>query len=245
MSSGTPEAGSPAIRAKMQAQKAKDTKPEMQLRRALHARGLRFRVDAKLPEAGRRTADIAWAGRRIAVFVDGCFWHGCPDHFVLPKSHSRWWQEKIQRNRDRDEDTTRMLLDQGWTVIRIWEHAATSDAASFVQNIVHHEHAASAAPDEPVKSLEGCRAWFPSGMTIEIRQAEEPLPLGEGHRDPLSSPGAERAGMPRGKLGRPRPQPDPYAVPADRFHHSSRTSPATAPGTRPEVADMTDAPRTM
>lgn len=129
----TPRAGSEFIRAKMQAQRVRDTKPEIMLRRVLHARGVRFRLSGKLPPLPRRTADIVWAQRRVAVFVDGCFWHGCPEHFVLPKTHSEWWQEKIDRNRRRDEETSETLVATGWSVLRIWEHVPATQAADAVE----------------------------------------------------------------------------------------------------------------
>lgn len=135
-----PAAGSPLIRAKMQAQRARNTKPEIQLRRELHARGVRFRLDGKLPGLRRRSADIVWSGRRLAVFVDGCFWHGCPDHFVLPKTHSDWWHQKIQRNKARDLETTLALTSAGWTVIRIWEHLRTDLAADVVQAVIQDQY---------------------------------------------------------------------------------------------------------
>lgn len=209
--SSAPEASSPLIRARMQAQKAKDTKPEVLLRKELHARGMRFRVGAKLPGPGRRTADIAWKGRRIAVFVDGCFWHGCPDHFVPPKSHPDWWQEKIQHNRDRDEDTTHALVNQGWTVIRIWEHVPPGDAADVVQEIVQHGHADASAEGGLIRLVAGCRVLVPPAMPPPLVSmlggALEPdMPTEESARPTLE-----------GGHGTLHRLADPSPVPADRI----------------------------
>ena len=101
----------------------RDTKPELELRRALFARGLRYRVDA--PDRSRQyagAADIVFAAAKVAVFVDGCFWHGCPDHATWPKANEEFWREKIETNRLRDRDTDRRLAEAGWSVVRVWEH---------------------------------------------------------------------------------------------------------------------------
>lgn len=128
-----PPAGSDHIRAKMQAQRVRDTKPEVALRQELHRRGVRFRVGAKLPGLSRRSADLAWLGRKVAVFVDGCYWHGCPEHFHVPKTNTEWWLEKIGRNKARDQTTQTTLEAAGWTVVRIWEHEDIAQAADRVQ----------------------------------------------------------------------------------------------------------------
>lgn len=116
----------------MQAVGKRDTPPERALRSALHRRGLRYRVD-KAPIAGlRRRADIVFGPARVAVFVDGCFWHGCPDHVTWPKANADWWKRKIARNRERDADTNRRLAEAGWSVVRVWEHEDTEEAAERV-----------------------------------------------------------------------------------------------------------------
>lgn len=121
----------------MQAIRSRDTKPELAIRRLLHASGLRYRVDVRPePEIPRR-ADVVFSRARVAVFVDGCFWHGCPEHGRREHRVNAWyWPEKIQRNVDRDADTTRRLIDRGWTVIRIWEHEPAADAAARVSAAV-------------------------------------------------------------------------------------------------------------
>lgn len=118
----------------MQANKGRDTKPELKLRSALHARGYRFRVNYR-PVAGlRRTADIAFTRWKLAVFVDGCFWHGCPQHGTWPKSNEAFWKQKIEGNRLRDSDTTRRLADAGWTSVRLWEHEPIETMLCAVEN---------------------------------------------------------------------------------------------------------------
>ncbi len=116
----------------MRANRGRDTGPEMAVRRALHARGLRYRVDHPLPFDRRRRADIAFTRAKVAVFVDGCFWHGCPDHGSTPRTNSAFWSAKIGRNRSRDADTTERLESLGWSVLRFWEHEEPSRSAEVV-----------------------------------------------------------------------------------------------------------------
>jgi DNA mismatch endonuclease (patch repair protein) len=107
---------------RMSATKGRDNQPELSLRSALHRRGLRFRVHVGVLQGSRRSVDIAFPRQRIAIFVDGCFWHGCPSHGTWPKNNAQWWREKIEANRLRDRDTDRRLTNLGWIVIRVWEH---------------------------------------------------------------------------------------------------------------------------
>lgn len=116
------EPPSAVVRARMQTQRRVDTKPELELRRLLHARGLRYRVAYPVPGAPRRTIDIAFPGKRVAVFVDGCYWHRCPEHHIPAKNNAGWWAEKLQTNVERDRETDRLLREAGWTVLRAWEH---------------------------------------------------------------------------------------------------------------------------
>ncbi len=111
----------------MKAQKAAGTDFEMRVRRQLHALGYRYRVDRKLLADHTFRGDIVWTGRRLVVFLDGCFWHGCPAHYTAPKSNTAWWQNKIQTNRARDRRVTDILLQRGWTVLRFWEHDDNDD----------------------------------------------------------------------------------------------------------------------
>lgn len=119
----------------MKAQRRRDTKPEIELRSELHRRGLRFHVDRALP-GSRRRVDIVFPRLEIAVFVDGCFWHGCPEHGTWPKANAAWWREKIRANGHRDEDTDRKLSGEGWTVVRVWEHEDPVQAANRVEHAV-------------------------------------------------------------------------------------------------------------
>jgi DNA mismatch endonuclease (patch repair protein) len=114
----------------------RDTRPEMAIRRLLHAQGLRYRVCIKVPGAPRRTIDIAFTRAKIAVFVDGCFWHGCPDHGLVPASNRQWWVDKILRNRDRDAETSDLLVAAGWCVVRAWEHEPAADVVDRVSGLV-------------------------------------------------------------------------------------------------------------
>ena len=120
--SSAPHPSSPGVSARMARQARRDTKPELALRSALHRQGLRFRVDYHVPGMARRTIDVAFPGKKVALFVDGCFWHGCPLHGTYPTANADWWAEKIAANRRRDVETTEHLRGLGWQVLRLWEH---------------------------------------------------------------------------------------------------------------------------
>jgi DNA mismatch endonuclease (patch repair protein) len=123
----------------MKATRQIGTKPELALRRALFARGLRYRVGVKLPLTGvRRKADVAFTGKKIAVFVDGCFWHACPQHATWPASSADWWRDKLTTNAKRDRDTDRRLLEADWLPVRIWEHEDIEEAAARIEAIVRN-----------------------------------------------------------------------------------------------------------
>lgn len=111
--------------------RGKDTKPEMLLRKALWKNGLRYQLKYKI--FGK--PDIIFPGNKIAVFVDGCFWHGCPDHLVKPKTNKKFWNNKIKKNIKRDKDVTARLTEEGWTVVRFWEHQITSDLTGCVSKV--------------------------------------------------------------------------------------------------------------
>lgn len=125
--------GPSAVSARMSRQRRRNTEPELALRRELHARGRRFRVEVALPGMPRRRADLVFSRARVAVFVDGCFWHSCPEHATSPVTNAEWWSEKLKRNVERDRETDRYLANTGWTALRIWEHEAVSDAADRVE----------------------------------------------------------------------------------------------------------------
>ncbi|MFI7391466.1 very short patch repair endonuclease [Streptomyces tendae] len=125
-------ASSAARRRNMQAIRSRDTKPEILIRRLVHATGLRYRVAARpLPEL-RRTADMVFRSAKVAVFIDGCYWHGCPEHYVPPKTNSGYWSEKVVRNVSRDRDTDARLYEAGWLVLRFWEHEPSDACANEI-----------------------------------------------------------------------------------------------------------------
>ena len=124
-------------RRRLQRQGRRDTSPELALRRAAYALGLRYRVDAKLPVAGlRRRADMLFPGSRVAVFVDGCFWHACPQHGTRPRNNARWWSVKLQANADRDRHTDDLLMTAGWRSVRVWEHQDMGQAARDLRRLL-------------------------------------------------------------------------------------------------------------
>lgn len=129
-------ATSPNVRASMRGNRGKDTKPEVRLRKLLHARGLRYRVSTNPVPGLRRTADVVFPGALVAVFVDGCYWHGCPAHYRPSTANSEFWENKIRRNRERDAETTKLLEEAGWRVVRAWEHEDPSQVATKVIELV-------------------------------------------------------------------------------------------------------------
>ncbi|MDE0375489.1 MAG: very short patch repair endonuclease [bacterium] len=133
-----PKPPSAAKSAQMSRVKNRHTAPEMAIRRELHRRGLRYRVNMRLPEIGRTRPDIVFTRARVAVFVDGCFWHRCPEHGTSPKTNAHWWRRKLDTNVERDRTTDTALAKVGWKVIRIWEHEDTSTAADRVEAIVRN-----------------------------------------------------------------------------------------------------------
>lgn len=116
----------------------RDTAPELAVRRLLHAAGYRYRVAFPVPGQRRRTIDIAFAGQRLAIFIDGCFWHGCPAHGTSPRSNSEWWQQKLSANRARDRSTEALLAHIGWSYLRFWEHEDPDRVAQAVADWLAH-----------------------------------------------------------------------------------------------------------
>ena len=129
----------------MRSNRSSGTKPELRLRSALHRAGLRYRVQLPVPGARRRRIDVAFTRLRIAVYVDGCFWHGCPAHPFTPKRNAVYWAGKFAANRARDAATDVLLRDAGWLVLRIWEHEPVPEAAERVAAAVRQRRAALAA----------------------------------------------------------------------------------------------------
>ena len=120
----------------MSVQRRADTEPEMQLRRRLHAMGLRYRLQANVLGGRRGAVDIAFPRDRVAVEVRGCFWHCCPAHATYPKSNADWWSAKLARNVERDANLARRLEDAGWTLVVVWEHEDPDVAARRVARVV-------------------------------------------------------------------------------------------------------------
>lgn len=118
------------------ANRGKDTGPELALRSALHRRGLRYRVHRRVERAVRTSVDIAFGPSRVAVFVNGCFWHRCPIHGTVPKANREWWLEKLERNVQRDRHNDAALAAHGWTVIRVWEHEDIEQVADEIATVV-------------------------------------------------------------------------------------------------------------
>jgi DNA mismatch endonuclease (patch repair protein) len=123
--------------ATMRANRSRDTGPELRLRRALHAAGYRYRVNIALNAPGRRVRpDLVFTRRRLAVFVDGCYWHRCPEHGRMPSDPTGYWRSKLQRNVDRDRAVDQALRAAGWRVLRIWEHIPVEQAIAEVEKLL-------------------------------------------------------------------------------------------------------------
>lgn len=142
---------SDSVRRSMQSNRPRDTKLELRLRSVLHARGLRFRTNYRPIKTNRCTVDIAFTRLRLAVLLDGCFWHGCPAHGQIPAHNSAWWDEKLRRNRERDKEVTGQLVQAGWVVLRYWEHESIDSVARDVVELVRWhklglERSVAAAP---------------------------------------------------------------------------------------------------
>ena len=135
-----PLPSSPLATAVMKGNRRAHTKPEMRVRRALHAAGMRFRVDLPIRvDSLTVRPDIVFTRKRLAIFVDGCFWHGCPVHFRLPSTNAPYWQGKIERNMLRDKRVNAALADGGWRVIRLWEHTPVDEAVAAIVDVCAEE----------------------------------------------------------------------------------------------------------
>ena len=137
-----PEPSSSTVSTRMSRQARRDTTPEVAVRKLLHASGYRYRLHERVPHMPRRTIDIAFTKAKVAVFLDGCFWHGCPEHATRPKVNAEWWQQKLDRNMARDAETTDHLKAAGWTVLRFWEHQPPAQVAKLVAKAVDRERTA-------------------------------------------------------------------------------------------------------
>jgi DNA mismatch endonuclease, patch repair protein len=163
----------------MRAIRRTDTKPEIALRRALHRQGYRFRKDYRLDlaEGKRVRPDIAFTARRVAVFVDGCFWHACPEHGSKPANNTWYWGPKLQRNVERDRVADAALSAAGWDVVRVWEHepldaAVTAVLAALARSGLTRpgpERGAPATHDDPADSGQGESAGAGGRLAEEHR----------------------------------------------------------------------------
>jgi DNA mismatch endonuclease (patch repair protein) len=143
-----PNPTSVAVSQVMRGNRGADTRPEIALRSALHGRGLRFRNGLKVAAGGIQVRpDVVFSGARVAVFVDGCFWHSCPLHGVSPRRNVDYWQAKLERNRVRDERVNEVLTSEGWAVVRVWEHVPSDEAAAQVVCLIRRE-----APQRPAQT---------------------------------------------------------------------------------------------
>jgi DNA mismatch endonuclease, patch repair protein len=142
---------------------------ELSLRFALHRRGLRFRVHVGVLQGSRRSVDIVFPQQRSAVFVDGCFWHGCPTHGTWPKNNAQWWRAKIEANRSRDRDTDRSLTDSGWRVIGVWEHEKVMAAVERVERVAAALFQRQILPEEAVGGSRPTRDLRPSPLRCRLR----------------------------------------------------------------------------
>jgi DNA mismatch endonuclease (patch repair protein) len=151
--------------------RARDTAPERAVRSAAHRLGLRFLVSARPLPGLRRTADLVFRRQRLAVFVDGCFWHSCPIHATNPTLNGEFWRGKLERTRLRDLETGEALAEAGWSVLRIWEHEDAEDAAIRIRSRIDDLRKASA-----------CRRTLQQG-------ADHAVSLGDGQQDPYHAGG--------------------------------------------------------
>ncbi|MFF3496661.1 very short patch repair endonuclease [Streptomyces sp. NPDC002795] len=142
-------ASSAARRRNMQAIRNRDTTPERSIRHLVHAQGLRYRIAARPLPNLRRTADLVFRPTKIAVFIDGCYWHGCPEHYVPPKTNSGYWSDKVARNMARDRDTGQHLEKAGWLVLRFWEHEPPAECAEQIAAAVRQRRDALGRKNEP------------------------------------------------------------------------------------------------
>ena len=147
-----PQPTSPTVSARMRRNPRRDTGPEVALRSALHRRGLRFRKDLPLRVPGRVVRpDVAFTRQRLAVFIDGCFWHACPVHGNQPRANTDYWGPKLERNVKRDQAVNAALDAAGWHVLRAWEHEPVEEIATRVEETLQGLESASSVNGRPLK----------------------------------------------------------------------------------------------
>lgn len=171
-------ASSEATARSMRSNTRRDTAPELAIRRLLHARGYRYRVDFAPWPNKRRRADIVFTRLKVAVFVDGCFWHACPEHSRVPLTNREYWEAKLKRNARRDLDTTSMCQAEGWTVVRIWEHVPADEAVAMIVEALVAASGAGAESEGSAIESEGADKQ-PDSAEAEPAGAD---PVGSGRR---------------------------------------------------------------
>lgn len=147
----------------------RDTWPELDVRRLLHGRGMRYRVSYPVPGLTRRSIDVAFTRARVAVFIDGCFWHGCPEHGTHPRANAAWWDAKLRRNAERDAETDRVLRASGWAVLRFWEHEDARLVADSVETAVM-------AVRPPARTLHSLPRPRPDVLQDPVQEARDRTP---------------------------------------------------------------------
>jgi DNA mismatch endonuclease, patch repair protein len=191
----------------MKANRRTDTKPELALRHALHRLGYRYRKDYRLDlDSGRRVRpDIAFTARKIAVFVDGCFWHACPEHGSKPRANEWYWGPKLIKNVERDRVNDAALILAGWTVVRLWEHVPLDEAVTTVVTAL----TATSVTGQP-------RPVGQPGPTSTVGQPGPTSTVGQpgptstvGQPGPVGQPGAAGHPRPTGPNGEPAPDQAP------------------------------------
>jgi DNA mismatch endonuclease, patch repair protein len=183
-----PHPSSAGRSANMRANRRTDTKPELALRRALHRLGYRYRKDHRLDlDGGRRVRpDIAFTARKVAVFVDGCFWHACPEHGSKPRANEWYWGPKLIKNVERDRINDAALILAGWTVVRLWEHVPLDEAVSTVVTALGATIAPGPAnPAHPAGPADAARPADPTNPADHADTAEPPKRNPPATDDPL------------------------------------------------------------
>jgi DNA mismatch endonuclease, patch repair protein len=159
----------------MVANRRRDTRAEVEIRQSLHAAGLRYRVDVPLPFDRRRRADIVFSKVGLYVFIDGCFWHACPQHYVAPRTHPEYWRAKVRDNVIRDTDTTTRLTEAGFDVLRFWEHVLPGSAAADIHERYLQLRFGAVPPSASEIDRDG-----PSGLRPSIRERLTVVPDSPG-----------------------------------------------------------------
>lgn len=182
-------ATSAGVRSSMQSNRGRDTRPELAVRRELHRRGLRYFVNRRPVPQVRRTADVVFPRVKMAVLIDGCFWHGCPTHHTPAKANAEYWAEKVRRNRERDRETDELWRESGWTVLRFWTHDPSAIIADTVERAVRSAKEVGGGSQPPCTAVGSlrCQGDFDGPhrpLHDELRQPGRP----KDRRSPATAP---------------------------------------------------------